>query len=200
MKIGYACVLSEDQNSAVQLETLRAAGCERVFEDAAGGSKTDRPGLAEALALAHEGDELIVCKLDRIGRSLSHLIKLVEALRRRKIGFRSLSENIGTEPSAGKLATPVFAALAEFERDLVRERTRASLAVARARGRKGGRKPLSPDKIAALQALWDENRLTAREIGDQLGIHRASVFKYVKGRIAALPPSESGKSEPHKSD
>ena len=146
-----------------------------------------------------------MCRLDRIGRSLSHLVRLVEELRQRKVGFCSLAENIGIEASGGTPATAVFAALAEFERDLVRERTRASLIAARARGRKGGRKPLSPDKIAALRALWDENRLTAREIGDQLGIHRASVFKYVKGRAVVLPvaeaeTAESDKTELRKSD
>jgi len=179
----------------VQREVLRAAGCERVFEDVVDGFKAERPGLAEALARVGEGDELVVCKLDRIGRSLSHLVRLVEELRQRKVGFCSLAENIGTEASGGTPATSVFAALAEFERDLVRERTRGSLIAARARGRKGGRKPLAPEKVAALRALWDERRLTAREIGEQLGIHRASVFKYVKGRTVVLAPSEAAESD-----
>ena len=195
MKIGYVRVLGEDRNPAVQREALRAAGCERVFEDVVDSSKAERPGLAEALAVVGEGDELVVCKLDRIGRSLPHLVRLVEELRQRGVGFCSLAENIGIEASGGTPATSVFAALAEFERDLVRERTRASLVAARARGRKGGRKPLSPEKIAALRALWDEKRLTAREIGEKLGIHRASVFKYVKGRAVVLPADEAAEAD-----
>lgn len=180
MKIGYARVSTGEQSTDLQLDALRAAGCERIFEDCASGAKEDRPGLAQALDFAREGDELVVWKLDRIGRSLQHLVRTIKELGEKKVGFRSLTENIEADSPGGRLVTHLFAALAEFERDLIRERTRGGLAAARARGRKGGRKPLTKEKITALQALWAGKNLSAEEIGRQLGIHRATVFKYAK--------------------
>jgi len=181
MKIGYARVSTDDQNTAMQLDALRAAGCERVFEDTASGAKESRPGLDEALAFARKGDELVVWKLDRIGRSLPHLVKLMAQLRDQGIGFRSVTENIETETPGGRLVMHMFAALAEFERDLIRERTRSGLESARARGRTGGRKPLEPAKLKALTAMWATKTMTANEIATQLDIGRRTVFKYVKG-------------------
>jgi DNA invertase Pin-like site-specific DNA recombinase len=180
MKIGYARVSTEEQSLDMQLDALRAAGCDRVFEDRASGAKEDRPGLAQALDFAREGDELVVWRLDRVGRSLPHLVKIIDDMRDRGIGFRSVTENIETQTPDGRLVMHIFASLAEFERDLIRERTRSGLAAARARGRKGGRPPLSVDKIAALQALWASKTMTADQISEQLGIHRATVFKYTK--------------------
>lgn len=180
MKIGYARVSTDVQNTDMQFDALRKAGCERIFEDCASGAKEDRPGLAQALDFAREGDELVVWKLDRIGRSLQHLVRTIKELSEKKVSFRSLTENIESQTAGGRLVTHIFAALAEFERDLIRERTHSGLAAARARGRKGGRKPLSKDKITALLSLWDGKKLTAQEIAEQLGIHRGTVFKYAK--------------------
>lgn len=181
LKVGYARVSTEDQNKAMQLDALRAAGCERIFEDTASGAKESRPGLDEALDFARKGDELVVWRLDRVGRSLPHLVTLMGQLRDRGIGFRSVTENIETETPGGRLVMHMFAALAEFERDLIRERTRGGLKAARARGRTGGRKPLAPAKLKALKAMWAEKTMTADEIAAQLEIGRRTVFKYVKG-------------------
>lgn len=178
MKIGYARVSTDEQNKAMQLDALHAAGCDKVFEDIASGAKETRPGLDQALAYARKGDELVVWRLDRVGRSLPHLVKLIQQLRDAGIGFRSLTENIETETPGGRLVTHIFAALAEFERDIIRERTRSGLASARARGRTGGRKPLEPAKIAALRAMWSSKKMTADEIAEQLNISRRTVFKY----------------------
>jgi DNA invertase Pin-like site-specific DNA recombinase len=187
MKIGYARVSTDDQTTAMQLDALRASGCERIFEDTAGGSKEPRPGLEETLALCRSDDELVVWKLDRIGRSLPHLVQLMAQLRERGVGFRSITENIETETPSGRLVMHLFAALAEFERDLIRERTRCGLASARARGRTGGRNPLAPAKIKALKAMWTEGTMTADEIAAQLKISRRTVFKYVKTVPGAQP-------------
>jgi DNA invertase Pin-like site-specific DNA recombinase len=126
----------------LQTDALDKAGCERVFEDTVSGAKADRPGLAAALAYLRDGDVLTVWRLDRLGRSLPHLIETVGALEARGVGFRSLTEVIDTTPSGGRLIFHVFGALGQFERDLIRERTKAGLNAAAARGRKGGRKPV----------------------------------------------------------
>jgi DNA invertase Pin-like site-specific DNA recombinase len=137
--VGYARVSTPEQRLDLQRDALVKAGCERVFEDVASGAQAERPGLAAALAFVRPGDTLAVWRLDRLGRSLPHLIEAVTALRERGVGFRSLQESLDTTTSGGKLVFHVFAALAEFERDLIRERTSAGLAAARARGRRGGR-------------------------------------------------------------
>src|SRR5690349_15412935 len=140
MLIGYARVSTDDQTLDLQLDALKAAGCERrrVYTDTASGAKTDRPGLAKALDMLREGDILVVWRLDRLGRSLPHLIEVVGDLKGRHIGFKSLTENIDTTTPAGELIFHIFASLAQFERELIRERTMAGLVAARARGRKGG--------------------------------------------------------------
>ncbi len=179
MKIGYARVPTADESTAMQLDALRAAGCERIFEDTSSGAKAGRPGLDEAMAFAGTGDELVVWKLDRVGSSLSHLVQLIGQLYERGIGFRSITENIEMQTPGGRLVMRTFAALAEFERDLIAERTRG-MAAARARGRAGGRKPLPLAKQRALATLWAEQTMTADEIATQLQISRRTVFKYVK--------------------
>ena len=139
MLVGYARVSTTDQNLDLQKDALRAAGCERLFTDMASGAKAERPGLAQALRECRPGDTLVVWKLDRLGRSLPHLVETVRELLEREVGFKSLQESIDTTTSGGKLIFHLFASLAEFERDLIRERTNAGLAAARARGRRGGR-------------------------------------------------------------
>ena len=180
MKIGYARVSTEDQNLALQQDALSAAGCERVFEDKESGSKANRPGLADALAFARRGDVLIVWRLDRLGRSLPDLVKVVRELEQAGIGFESLTEKIETGTAAGRLVFHVFAALAEFERNITRERTLAGLAAARARGRNGGRPGLAAEKITALRTLVSDRSKSPNEICKALGISRATFYKYAK--------------------
>ena len=152
--VGYARVSTNEQNLAMQLDALAKAGCARRFEDTASGAKADRPGLKAALDFVREGDVLIVWKLDRLGRSLPHLIETVSRLEARGVGFRSLTESIDTTTPGGRLIFHVFGALAQFERDLIRERTRAGLDAAAARGRQGGRKPVvTGDKLRRARAL-----------------------------------------------
>src|SRR5947209_8302640 len=137
MLIGYARVSTLDQNLALQQDALSAAGCEQLYTDAVSGSVTDRPGLTQALSHLRTGDTLVVWRLDRLGRSLPHLIETVKQLQEREVGFRSLQEQIDTTTSGGKLVFHVFGALAEFERDLIRERTHAGLEIGRASCREG---------------------------------------------------------------
>ena len=146
--VGYARVSTHDQDPALQQDALRQAGCARLFEDiGVSGAKADRPGLAAALSYVRDGDVLVVWKLDRLGRSMTHLVETVAALEARGVGLRSLTEAIDTTTPGGRLIFHLFAALGQFERDLIRERTRAGLAAAAERGRKGGRKPvMTPDR------------------------------------------------------
>jgi DNA invertase Pin-like site-specific DNA recombinase len=137
MLIGYARISTIDQNLALQMDVLKKAGCEKIFEDQASGGKVDRVGLKAALDCAREGDTVLVWRLDRLGRSLKHLIETVTQLNERDVGFRSLQETIDTTTSGGKLVFQIFGDLAEFERNLIRERTKAGLEAARARGRNG---------------------------------------------------------------
>src|SRR4051812_25593430 len=165
MLIGYARVSTLDQTLALQQDALTAAGCAELYTDTVSGSVTDRPGLTQALSHLRAGDTLVVWRLDRLGRSLSHLIETVRQLAARSIGFRSLQEQIDTTTSGGKLVFHVFGALAEFERDLIRERTHAGLQAARARGRLFGRpKVLTAQQLKQLGSLAKDERNTVREI------------------------------------
>jgi DNA invertase Pin-like site-specific DNA recombinase len=191
MQIGYARVSTTDQNLDLQQDALRAAGCERVFTDTASGAKADRPGLAAAIMACRAGDVLVVWKLDRLGRSLPHLVETVQTLADRQVGFRSLQEQIDTTTSGGKLIFHIFASLAEFERDLIRERTQAGLTAARARGRIGGR-PAGVDekKRKATLALQRDPKYTVQEICAIVGISRNTYYKYV--RSARPAPARAG--------
>jgi DNA invertase Pin-like site-specific DNA recombinase len=181
MLIGYARVSTLDQTLALQQDALQAAGCEKIFTHKASGSLADRPGLSDALWQLRKGDTLVVWRLDRLGRSLSHLIETVRHLQEQGIGFRSLQEQIDTTTSGGKLVFHVFGALAEFERDLIRERTHAGLAAARARGRLFGRpKVLSPQQVKQLRSLAQDGRNTVTEICQTLGISRATYYRYLR--------------------
>ena len=184
MKIGYARVSTDDQRMDLQRDALTAAGCEKVFTDTASGAKAARPGLAEALAFARKGDVLVVWRLDRLGRSLPELVKVVGELEAAGVGFESVTERIETNSAAGRLVFHVFAALAEFERRLIVERTHAGLEAARARGRKGGRPALPPEKVAAIQAMAVGNR-SVSEICKALKIGRSTLYKYAPGMKAA---------------
>jgi len=178
--IGYARIPTLDQNLDLQRDALKLAGCHTIFEDKISGTKTQRPGLDKALTALREGDVLVVWKLDRLGRSLGHLVETVQALQGRGVGFRSLQESLDTTSSGGKLVFHFFAALAEFERDVIRERTRAGLSAARARGRQGGRpKGRNTSKQLAAQALSQDKSRPVGEICRMLGISRTSYYRYI---------------------
>jgi len=179
MQIGYARVSTGEQTLDLQCDALTKAGCDRIFEETASGAKADRLLLKEALAYARPGDTLVVWRLDRLGRSLKHLIETVADLATRGIGFKSLTEQIDTTTPGGKLIFHVFGALAEFERDLIRERTNAGLAAARARGRTGGRpkKLADPKTLAMAQSLYDGGQTDIDTICRTLGISRATLYR-----------------------
>ncbi len=168
MYIGYARVSTTDQTLNLQRDALEKIGCQKIFTDIISGATMERKGLEEALSFAREGDTIIVWKLDRLGRSLKHLIETVTKLNNRKVGFKSLTENIDTTTSGGKLIFHIFGALAEFERDIIRERTQAGLAAARARGRLGGRPRVksldNPKKITLAQSLYDNKNNSISDI------------------------------------
>ena len=181
MLVGYARVSTQDQNLDLQRDALEKAGCERLFTEQISGASTERPGLAEALAFLRPGDTLVVWKLDRLGRSLKHLIETVQQLQVKGIGFKSLQENIDTTTSGGKLVFHIFAALAEFERDIIRERTQAGLMAARARGRKGGRpRGMDEKKRKMALALRADPSRSVQEICETLRISRATFYRYTQ--------------------
>lgn len=188
MLIGYARISCHDQNLALQRDALASAGCEKVFTDVASGGDASRSGLAEALAQLRTGDTLVVWRLDRLGRSLKHLVETITGLHSRGIGFRSLTEGIETETSGGRLVFHLFACLAEFEREVIRERTRAGLAAARSRGRRGGRPSLMDEKKTALaRRMHSDPANSAADIARALGISRATLYRTLKARSKAVP-------------
>ncbi len=191
MFVGYARVSTQDQTLDLQKDALNQAGCNKIFTDTASGAQLGRPGLDEALSFVREGDTLAVWRLDRLGRSLKQLIETVSLLHQHGIGFRSLTESIDTTSSGGKLIFHVFGALAEFERDLIRERTRAGLQAARARGRRGGR-PRSqvlndPKTLAMAQALYADKHNTIADICRTLRVSRASLYRYLSSANSPGP-------------
>ncbi len=183
MKIGYARVSTSDQSLDLQIDALQQAGCERIYRDVASGAKAARPGLEEALDYLRPGDSLVVWRLDRLGRSLSHLIQTVKTLEECGIGFHTLQESIDTSTSGGKLVFHLFGALAEFERNLIRERTEAGLSAARARGRYGGRpRALNKTKTELLYKLYDERQHSIAELCELLEISKTTLYEYLKRR------------------
>ncbi len=182
MLIGYARVSTVEQSLDLQKDALAQAGCEKIYTDKASGSATDRNGLERAIDHLREGDSLVVWKLDRLGRSLAHLVALVGDLKAQRIGFRSLQESIDTTSGVGKLIFHVFASLAEFERDLIRERTLAGIESARARGRVGGRpRALDANRIAQAAALYNAGDIPVGEICATLGVSRTTLYRYLNG-------------------
>ena len=181
MLIGYARISTADQTLDLQLDALKKAGCEQIFTDRVSGTKAERKGLTEALSHLRAGDTLVVWRLDRLGRSLRHLIDTITALNDRGVGFKSLQENIDTTTSGGKLVFHIFGALAEFEREIIRERTTAGLKSARTRGRVGGRqKTLSAKEVQMLRNMAADKSLTVSDICRTLGIGRTTFYRYVK--------------------
>jgi DNA invertase Pin-like site-specific DNA recombinase len=182
MLVGYARVSTQDQNPALQLDALKAAGCEKVFVEKASGAQRDRPELLAALDYLRAGDSLVVWKLDRLARSLKQLIETVELLESRSIGLRSLTEAIDTTTAGGKLVFHVFGALAEFERSIIRERTKAGLDAARARGKKGGRPPaLVAKDLAAAKAMLSDPEITMEEVAKRLKVAPSTLYRHMPG-------------------
>jgi DNA invertase Pin-like site-specific DNA recombinase len=181
MKIGYARVSTLDQNPNLQRDALEAAGCEKVFFDQVSGTVAQRPGLEKIKELLRKGDTLVVWRLDRLGRSLRDLIEWVRYLDEQGVGLQSLHEAIDTTTPTGRLTFHLFGALAEFERNLIQERTQAGLAAARARGRLGGRrKALNPDKRALVVALYEERKLPVAKICQMMGISKPTLYSYIR--------------------
>jgi len=189
--IGYARVSTADQNMAMQIEALENAGCRRVFSDVASGAKSNRPGLEQALAFLRPGDTLLVWKIDRLGRSTSHLVQIIDNLRERGIAFRSLNDpGMDTSTNTGKLMFSFFAILADFERELIRERTKAGLASAKARGRSSGRRPvITPIKLQRAQKLMEKGA-TVREAAAAIKVGKTALYEAL--RVSGSADAETG--------
>lgn len=183
MLVGYARISTQDQNLDLQKDELTKAGCEKIFYDIASGAKSERTGLKDAIEYIREGDILVVWKLDRLGRSLKHLIEIVSELEKGKIGFKSLRENIDTTSPGGRLIFHVFGALAEFEREIIRERTNAGLSAARSRGRKGGRpKSMDDKKITMAKALFNDKKNSIKDICEALKVSKPTLYRYLNSK------------------
>ena len=186
MKIGYARVSTRDQSLRMQVEALREAGCDKIHEEIASGAKTARPVLDEILRNLRTGDTVVIWKLDRLGRNLAHLIQLTTHLSEKKVGLISLNDPIDTTTSHGRLIFSIFGSLAEFERELIIERTHAGLKSARARGRKGGRpKGMSQDamhKATIAEALYTNGTISVKKIAEQLDISKTTRYLYLRSR------------------
>lgn len=194
MLVGYARVSTQDQKPELQLDALKGAGCEKVFVEKASGAQRERPELKAALDYMRDGDTLVVWKLDRLARSMKQLIETVEGLEEVGVGFRSLTEAIDTTTAGGKLVFHVFGALAEFERSIIRERTRAGLDAARARGRKGGRPPKLKDAdLKAARAMLADKSITVEEVAKHLRVSPATLYRHLPA--ARAQSTEAGVTE-----
>lgn len=186
MLVGYARVSTDDQNLDLQTDALNSAGCSQLFTDQVSGAAMDKAGLTKALAYLREGDTLVVWKLDRLGRTVKGLVELVDLLKARGIQFRSVTDGIDTSTPAGRFFFHMMAALAEMERDLIRERTNAGLAAARARGRLGGRKPkLDASKLESAQTLLAA-KVEVGVVAKNLGVSRTTLYR----ALAKLPVAD----------
>lgn len=192
MKIGYARVSTKDQNLDLQIDALQKEGCKKIYTETMSGAKAERPVLQEMLNSLRTGDIVIIWKLDRLGRSLKHLVELVNKFINEDIGLKSLHDHIDTTTPQGRLIFNIFASLAEFERDLIQERTKAGLNAARARGRLGGKpKGLSQQAEAtacAAETLYKEGKLSVNQIIKQLGIAKATFYNYLRYRSVPIGP------------
>jgi len=186
MKIGYARVSTKDQNLNLQVDALKNAGCEKIYQEKASGAKAERPQLNKLIDNVRQDDVIVIWKLDRLGRSLKHLVQLVHDLMEKGVGLQSLNDPIDTTSAQGRLTFNIFASLAEFEREVIRERTMAGLSAARARGRLGGRpKGLSQEaeKTAmAAETLYKQGELSISEITRRLDISRSTLYRYLRER------------------
>jgi DNA invertase Pin-like site-specific DNA recombinase len=192
MRIGYVRVSTKEQSFDLQLDALRKAGCKKIYQETVSGAKAARLQLDLMLDNLRAGDVLVIWKLDRLGRSLQHLVELVHGLMEKGVGLKSLNDPIDTTTPQGRLSFNLFASLAEFERDLIRERTQAGLSAARARGRRGGRPrglPSSAEVTArAAETLYTERKLSVRQIADRLGISKSTLYAYLRHRGVRIGP------------
>jgi DNA invertase Pin-like site-specific DNA recombinase len=190
VKVGYARVSTKDQTLDLQLDALKKAGCSKIYTETASGAQADRPALAKLMDAVRAGDVLVIWKLDRLGRSLKNLIDIVNELLQRKVGLKSLNDPIDTTTPHGRLTFNLFASLAEFERDILRERTNAGLVAARARGRTGGRpKGLTPraeQTASAAETLYREGKLSSQQIADRLHISKSTLYAYLRHRGVSI--------------
>lgn len=182
MKIGYARVSTQDQSLDLQIDALKKMGCERIYEEKASGKRDDRPELHKMLDSLREGDTVVVYKLDRISRSTRHLIELVESFEEQGVEFVSLEDQIDTTTPMGRFFFRMMASIAELERDILSERTKAGLKAARARGRVGGRPRVDPDKIQIALRMYDSKDYTLSEIKKATGIGSTTLYRYVNKR------------------
>lgn len=190
MKFGYARVSTRDQNLNMQIDDLLKEGCEKIFQESASGANVTRPELDKLLEQIRRGDVIVIWKLDRLGRSLKHLVALIGELINKGVGLKSLNDPIDTTSSQGRLIFNIFASLAEFERDIIIERTQAGLKAARARGRRGGRPKGLTDaakrKAVAAKALYNEGNLSVSEIAGNLGISKGTLYSYLRHEKAPV--------------
>lgn len=187
MLLGYARVSTDQQDHALQLDALHQAGCEKVVTETASGSRLDRPELTKLLEQARPGDTVVCWRLDRLGRSLRHLIDLSEQLQQRGIGLKSITEAIDTSTPAGRFMFSILGALGQMELEIVRERTRAGLRAAAARGRRGGRPPvLDADKLRAAKAMLASGTMSATEVARQIGCAPSTLYRHLPGGIGGL--------------
>lgn len=201
MHVGYARVSTKDQTVDLQVDALTQAGCTKVYTEVISGASAERPVLKQLLETLRAGDVLVIWKLDRLGRSLTHLLAIVTALMTRQIGLKSLHDPIDTTTPQGRLIFNVFASLAEFEREVMRERTQAGLSAARARGRLGGRPKGLPHKAEATayaaETLYREGRLRAQDIADKLHISKTTLYAYLRARGVPIGTSRGQPGTPH---
>lgn len=186
MKIGYARVSTKDQVLDLQIDALEKDGCELIFKETASGAKTDRPELQKLLTHLRKGDIVVVYKLDRLGRSLKHLLDVVAELNQKEVGIRSINDAIDTTTPQGRLFFNISASFAEFERDLIRERTKSGLEAARARGRKGGRRQgMTKDaeqKAILAETYYKEGKMGVNQIAKEIGVSKMTLYKYLRYR------------------
>lgn len=190
MKVGYCRVSTRDQNLDMQLDALQKAECTKIFQEKVSGASVERPELQKLLDYVREGDVIVIWKLDRLGRSLKHLVELVNELMNKKVGLLSLNDPIDTTNAQGRLTFNIFASLAQFEREIISERTKAGLEAARSRGKQGGRPKGLPEKAQQkaiiAEMLYKEKKLSIQQIATQLNISKATLYSYLRSRNVAI--------------
>ncbi|MCT3664249.1 recombinase family protein [Elizabethkingia anophelis] len=190
MKIGYARVSTQDQNFELQEDALKNSGCELIFKEKVSGAKADRPELGRLIEHLRKRDIVVVYKLDRLGRSLKHLLELVDLFNRKEVGLQSINDSIDTTTPQGRLFFNISASFAEFEKDLIRERTKAGLDAARARGRKGGRRQgmskEAEQKAILAETYYKEGKMSVIEISKEIGISKMTLYKYLRHRNVSI--------------
>lgn len=190
MKIGYARVSTQDQNFELQEDALKNSGCELIFKEKVSGAKADRPELGRLIEHLRKGDVVVVYKLDRLGRSLKHLLEIVELFNQKEVGLQSISDSIDTTTPQGRLFFNISASFAEFEKDLIRERTKAGLDAARARGRKGGRRhgmsKEAEQKAILAETYYKEGKMSVVEISKEIEISKMTLYKYLRHRNVSI--------------